>query len=243
MVESGISYLFITPAFNNMMYIKSQLECDHSTLRCDIALNYNPKDDLSRYVLIAADIFSITKHPMELLTSLKYATHVPIAVLVPKTEIDAACKAAGTPDTFFKQLYNAGADIVLPLYLTDTIIAYFGSFYRRHVYFQHQEPIRHQSTMIFRDELVIRPKQREVSVRGQIIDLTAKEFEILNFLACNAGIVMTYDVIAERIWGSAEIVNSTIFSTITRLRRKIEADSQNPTYIQTIFGTGYIFKP
>lgn len=238
MLSSRIKYLFISSNFDDMKKLKITLEEKHSTLRCDVALDYNSRVDLAQYDLLAVDIFSISDHPLEMLATLRYATYVSIVVFVPQVQVDSV----GTQDILFARLYELGADMVLPLHLPEAAVGWFGAFYRRHVYFQHQEPIRHRSTMIFRDEMIIEPKHRRVIVRGKEVELTYKEFDLLYYLACNEDIVVTHDMIADRIWGSDSVINNSIFSAINRLRRKIEPDPRKPTYIKSVYGGGYRFK-
>lgn len=242
MSDSKINYLFISPEFDNMMNLKSVLERRHQSLVCDSRITYSSRIDMSKYCLLAADIFNLSEHPLDLLASLREITYIPIIVFISREQINTFCSSLEKADLMLSKLLEKGADMILPLSLSDTVIEYFGSFYKRHVFFQHQEQIRHRSTMIFRDELVIEPKLCRVTKNGFDLDLTVKEFELLNYLACNADIIISYDMIAERLWGSAEIINNAIFSAIKRLRRKIEPDPQNPTYIRTIYNIGYVFK-
>lgn len=242
MTNSGIKFLFISPEFDSMMNLKTILESRHQSLCCDVALAFNPRTDMSKYCLLAADIFSLSEYPLALLTTLRDMTYIPISVFVTSEQLISHCSAFSEADAMLSKMLTLGADMILPMNLYDTVTEYFGSFYKRHVFFQHQEQIRHRSTMIFRDELVIEPKLQLASKNGKKLELTSREFVLLNYLACNADHVITYDMIADRIWGSAEIINSAIFNAITRLRRKLEDDPQNPTYIQTIYNAGYMFK-
>lgn len=231
MTRGGVKYLFISADINTIAPYKIALEKNHDTLRCDLSLSCKPDTDWTQYCLLAIDVLSITEYPIELITSMRHHTHIPIIVLLPEREMKLT-----------SELLDTGADTVLEIERPERTISHLSAFYRRYVYYQHQEPVRHRATMIIRDELIIEPKRRRVSIKGKDVELTTQDFELLNFLACNADTVVTHELIAERIWGSSEIVNGTLFSAITRLRQKIEPDPQNPTYIQTVYGTGYTFK-
>ena len=74
------------------------------------------------------------------------------------------------------------------------------------------------------------------------IDLTLKEFELLEILITNKGRVMTRDFLLDKIWGYEYVGETrTVDVHIRHLRQKIEDDDKNPVYIQTIRGIGYRF--
>ncbi|MFT5875423.1 MAG: two-component system alkaline phosphatase synthesis response regulator PhoP, partial [Clostridium sp.] len=74
------------------------------------------------------------------------------------------------------------------------------------------------------------------------IDLTLKEFELLEILIKNKGRVMTRDFLLDKIWGYEYVGETrTVDVHIRHLRQKVEDDDKNPTYIQTIRGIGYRF--
>ena len=91
-------------------------------------------------------------------------------------------------------------------------------------------------------DVVIDPRRREVSRAGQAIDLTAKEFEILHFLARNRGEVFTKEQIYNAVWDEKYYLDdSNIMSFIRKIRKKLEPDPDAPVYILTIWGVGYKF--
>ena len=82
--------------------------------------------------------------------------------------------------------------------------------------------------------------RRHVTLRGGKLDLTAKEYCILEELARNAGHMVTHKTLLVRIWGEAYRDEPQYLKTyIYRLRRKIEADPHHPRYIVTHYGGGY----
>ena len=92
------------------------------------------------------------------------------------------------------------------------------------------------------DGLLINPKTRAVQVSGRGVELTAKEFDLLWFLASNPGSVFTRAQLLDRVWdyqyaGDA----STVTVHIRRLRTKIEADPDHPRHVKTVWGVGYKF--
>jgi two-component system response regulator ResD len=92
------------------------------------------------------------------------------------------------------------------------------------------------------DGLRIDPNTREVLVRGEPATLTAREFDLLHYLASSPNRVYTRDQLMELVWGytfSAD--TSTVTVHVRRLREKVEPDPARPRYLQTVWGVGYKF--
>lgn len=89
------------------------------------------------------------------------------------------------------------------------------------------------------DELVVDMDHKEVTLRGQPVDLTPKEFELLVCLAENAGRTVTHEQLLTRVWGDEYVDIGYVKRYIWHLRRKIERDPANPEYIITERGFGY----
>lgn len=92
-------------------------------------------------------------------------------------------------------------------------------------------------------DLELRLNEYEVYSGGEQVELTAKEFEVLAFLAKNRGQVFTREQLLDRIWGlDFEGDTNTVTVFIRRIREKIEADPAKPQYILTVWGVGYKFR-
>ena len=88
--------------------------------------------------------------------------------------------------------------------------------------------------------LVINKRSRRVHLNGREIQFTTKEFDLLVFLAENPDRVFSKVQIFEKIWGVDTLGEiATVAVHIRRIREKIESDTSNPEYIETIWGTGY----
>ena len=84
---------------------------------------------------------------------------------------------------------------------------------------------------------------RRVWVNGEEKQFTTKEFDLLTFLASNPDRVFTKDEIFRNIWDMDSIGDiATVTVHIKKIREKVEADSSNPQYIETIWGVGYRFR-
>jgi len=91
-------------------------------------------------------------------------------------------------------------------------------------------------------EITIDFEKHEVRRDGEKVDLTLKEFELLEILIKNKGRVMTRDFLLDKIWGYEYVGETrTVDVHVRHLRQKIEKDDKNPVYIQTIRGIGYKF--
>ncbi len=90
-------------------------------------------------------------------------------------------------------------------------------------------------------ELLIDPRQHLVSRAGQEVPLTPTEYRILEYLAQNAGRVITQDLLLEHVWGAEYVGESHMLQVnINRLRRKLEQDPAHPRYLLTKAGIGYL---
>ena len=82
----------------------------------------------------------------------------------------------------------------------------------------------------------------EVSLNGAILDLTTKEFELMDLFIKNPGVIFSRDEIIKEIKGiDAHLFSRSIDILISRLRHKIEDDPKDPQLIKTIWGKGYMF--
>jgi DNA-binding response OmpR family regulator len=98
--------------------------------------------------------------------------------------------------------------------------------------------------VIERGELRIDLPRRTVQIRGQTVQLTFIEFEMLVVLASSPGVVFTRRELLERLRGGADYREPrTIDVHVRHLREKIERDPSNPELILTIRGAGYRFRP
>ena len=94
------------------------------------------------------------------------------------------------------------------------------------------------------DGLVIDPRTREVERDGARLRLTAKEFDLLFFLASHPREVFSRDQLMGRVWGyEAAVDTGTVTVHMRRLRSKIERDPSSPEHLETVWGVGYRFVP
>jgi DNA-binding response OmpR family regulator len=104
-------------------------------------------------------------------------------------------------------------------------------------------PDADETPMVF-DELEIDPARRVVRRGGEEVHLTAREFDLLLFLARRPGRPFTRLQLLEGIWGiTYEGYDRTIDSHVQRLRAKVEPEPGRPRFVRTVWGVGYRFAP
>lgn len=89
-------------------------------------------------------------------------------------------------------------------------------------------------------DLILDLDKFEVKARGEVIDLTLREFEVLKYLAKQPGQVITREILLEKVWGYEYYGDiRTVDVTVRRIREKIELDTSNPKILITKRGVGY----
>jgi DNA-binding response OmpR family regulator len=90
--------------------------------------------------------------------------------------------------------------------------------------------------------LSINPESHQVLVQGELVELTATEFNLLWFMANHPNQVFSRDQMLKKIWGYSDFVDpNTVTVHMRRIREKIEPDPAKPLWLQTVWGVGYKF--
>ena len=183
--------------------------------------------DLEEPDLILLDVASISEDASSVLRQICSTTGAPIIVLARRHD----------PDECMRLLDLGAVDYVVKPFSIEELLARVRVALRTRQASAHavtQEPIFQSG------ELTVDFAQRAVSVSGQPVSLSKTEFKLLRVLAQHAGMVLSHEVLLERVWGAAysqEI--EFVWVYIRRLRRKIEPDPANPCHILTVPGVGY----
>lgn len=95
------------------------------------------------------------------------------------------------------------------------------------------------------DDLSIERSSREVTLRSEVVPLTAKEFDLLAHLATSPRQVFSRSQLLHDVWDSSPDYQdpATVTVHVRRLRHKLEIDPENPRWITTVWGVGYRFEP
>ena len=107
---------------------------------------------------------------------------------------------------------------------------------------KNQVAVLNAEPIIQKDELQIFPKSRTVRKNGSLLSLTKIEYDILHLLAVHPGQVFSKEQIYEAVWEHEYVYDGgNIVAHINKLRNKVEDNTSQPVYIQTVWGIGYRF--
>ena len=99
-----------------------------------------------------------------------------------------------------------------------------------------------QTRVIARSGVSLDLDKRHASVRGLAVELTKQEFDLLHLLVTHPGIVFSRDALLAKVWGGdTYVTHRTVDTVVSRLRKKVEVDPQDPELILTAWGVGYKF--
>ncbi|PLS02213.1 response regulator YycF [Neobacillus cucumis] len=183
--------------------------------------------------LILLDIMLPLRDGMEVCREVRKKYEMPIIMLTAKdSEID---KVLG--------LELGADDYVTKPFSTRELIARVKANLRRHNQILAQPDAENETNEIEIGSLVIHPDAYVVSKRGETIELTHREFELLYYLAQHIGQVMTREHLLQTVWGYDYYGDvRTVDVTVRRLREKIEDSPSHPTWIVTRRGVGYYLR-
>ena len=180
--------------------------------------------------LIILDVMMPDMDGFQVLQKIREKNNVPVLMLTAKS--DEEDKVSGL---------RLGADDYLTKpFSINELMARVNSLIRRYTTLN---PVagNEAATMLLKD-MVIDKVNRTVTVQNRPVELTGKEFDLLLFLASNKGRMFTKKQIYTQVWAEEYAFDdSKIMSFISKLRKKIEPNPEQPFYIQTVRGVGYRF--
>ena len=179
--------------------------------------------------LVLLDVLMGTTDGIELLQEIRAASDVPVIMLTALgNEADRVLGLRMGADDYVVKPFSPGE-------LTDRI----DSVLRR------SRPATAPARGLVFGALEIDPVARDVHVGGRPIELTAKEFDLLAFLASSPRQVFSRDQLLEHVWSSSSEWQgpATVTEHVRRLRRKVERDPEHPLFLRTVRGVGYRFEP
>jgi DNA-binding response OmpR family regulator len=188
------------------------------------------KIEINKYQLIVLDIMLPEISGFDVLTELRKTNAVPVLMLTAKdSEVDKVSGLRLGADDYLTKPFNI-----------NEFLARVQSLIRRYTTLNNFQK-QLGDTLSFKG-ITIDNEHRFVLVNEKKIELTVKEFDLLYLLASNKGKVFTKKQIYSNVWKDEYAFDDgNIMSYISKIRRKIEADANNPIYIQTIWGVGYCF--
>ena len=194
------------------------------------AINELEKEE---YIMLILDVMMPGLDGFRTLEIVRENSDIPVLMLTAKD--DTSSKVKG--------LRLGADDYITKPFNTEEFLARVDSLIRRYNMNNKQS----KNTEDYRESLYfegleILPDEYSVKTDKGIIELLPKEFDVLYFCAINQGRILTKKQIYEAVWNeSYAFDDNNIMSVISRIRKKIEEDSSNPKYIQTVKGIGYRF--
>ncbi len=179
--------------------------------------------------LVILDVMLSTEDGFEVLASLRRTSNVPVILVTGRGR--EADRVLG--------LKLGADDYVVKPFSSAELAARVGSVLRR----TGRRP--NIDTVMDFGRLVIDTRSREVYLDGGLVETTPKEFDLLTFLAGSPRQVFTRDQLLAQVWSSSSAWQDTgtVTEHVRRVRRKIEADPENPRWVRTVRGVGYRFEP
>ncbi len=179
--------------------------------------------------LLLLDVLMGTTDGIELLQEIRAASDVPVIMLT----------ALGNEADRVMGLRMGADDYVVKPFSPGELTARIDSVLRR------SRPAPTPSRGLVFGPLQIDTIARDTRVGGQLIELTAKEFDLLAFLASSPRQVFSRDQLLEHVWSSSSEWQgpATVTEHVRRLRRKVERDPEHPLFLRTVRGVGYRFEP
>lgn len=194
------------------------------------AINELEKDE---YIMLILDVMMPGLDGFRTLEIVRENSDIPVLMLTAKD--DTSSKVKG--------LRLGADDYITKPFNTEEFLARVDSLIRRYnMNNKHSKNTEDYRESLYFEGLEILPDEYSVKTDKGMIELLPKEFDVLYFCAINQGRILTKKQIYEAVWNeSYAFDDNNIMSVISRIRKKIEEDSSNPKYIQTVKGIGYRF--
>lgn len=182
-----------------------------------------------QYDVIVVDLMLPEKNGYEIIQEVRRKFEIPVLVVSAKSEdIDKIRGLEYGADDYLTKPFS-------PAELTARVKSHIKRYERLKGKNSGTEVIQHKG-------LEINNTSHKVWVNGKEIPLTAKEYELLLFLASNPNIVFSKEHLFDAVWGSDYCGDAaTVAVHIQKVRKKIEKDPSAPEFIETLWGTGYRF--
>ena len=186
----------------------------------------------NKYDIILLDVMLPKHSGLEVLQQIREFSSVPVIMLTAKGE---------DMDKILGLDYGADDYITKPFNILE-VKARIKAIIRR-VAGSRKEKSEEEERLLENGDLRMDFDNRRVSVAGKEINLTSKEFELLELLATHPGKVYSRSMLLQTVWGKDYPGDvRTVDVHIRRLREKVEPNASEPVYVQTKWGVGYYFR-
>ena len=182
------------------------------------------------FSLIILDVMMPYMDGFQVLKKIREVSNIPVLMLTAKSNEE---------DTVLGLRLGADDYLTKPFSINE-LTARVHSLIRR--YTTLNPAFSEETDCICLKDMTIDRGNRSVTVRGALVELTGKEFDLLVFLASNKGRIFTKKQIYTQVWEDEYAFDdSNIMSFISKLRKKIEPNPEQPFYVLTVRGVGYRF--
>ncbi|MDE8562314.1 response regulator transcription factor [Anoxybacillus rupiensis] len=192
--------------------------CNDGRKGLDLALS-------EEWGLILLDLMLPSLNGMEVCRRLRAVKQTPVIMITAR-------------DSVFDRvmgLDNGADDYIVKPFAIEELLARIRALFRR------IQPASEQECLAFKD-LIVDVKARIVKKEGQIIDLTKREYDLLVTFLQNIDIVLTRDMLLDKVWGFDTEVETNVVDVYVRyLRHKLD-EKDKERYIQTVRGSGYVMR-
>lgn len=180
-----------------------------------------------KYDLVLLDVMLPEMDGMEICRNVRELSDIPIIMLTARDEIKEKVKGL-----------DLGADdYVTKPFSSDEVLARIRRILKR----RNEEPRKDENRLVV-GSIILYPDRYEVHVKGEVVELTHKEFELLQYLVENRPNVLSRDQILQKVWGYDFMGNTNVVDVyISYLRTKIE-EKCNEKHIHTVRGVGYVIR-
>jgi DNA-binding response OmpR family regulator len=178
--------------------------------------------------LILLDIMMPKKDGFEVCRTIREWSNVPIIMLT----------ARGSEEDKVKGFEYGADDYLTKPFLIRELILRIKAVLRR----SQQSESSLNLPIVHRGDLEIDLSRKRVILRGKDVKLTTTEYYIISYLAANAGRIITFSQLLEKVWGDENYYDDShlLSVNITRIRHKLGDDPFNPKYVKTMIGIGYM---
>lgn len=215
-VDDEIPLSQSTCEYFNMFEVKTTWAADAAS--CLAFFRENQTD------LILLDINLGDDSGFALCKKLRSITNVPILFISARNSDDDVLLALGI----------GGDDYISKPYSLNILLAKVKAILKR---YQSKD-----SDEISFDSFTVNLHLERVFCNGTDLGLKTMEYKLLSYLVQNQGRIISKEELFQKVWGDSITGDGTLNVHIRRIREKIEADPNNPRYIRTVWGTGYIFE-
>ncbi|WP_425514152.1 response regulator transcription factor [Evansella tamaricis] len=182
-------------------------------------------------ILVVLDVMLPKRNGIDVCRDIRLDSNVPIIMMsAKKSETDKNIGLGIGADDYIAKPFSPGE-----------LVARIKAQLRRYTEFSNVN-VSNSNSLLTYQNLTIDEKGYTVTLSGKKIDLSAKEFQLLHFMAKNQGQVFSKEQLFEKIWGYDSYGDmSSVTVYIRKIREKIEVMPSKPKFIETVWGIGYKF--